>query len=72
MEITALDDEIKSRLRHREESATELSDARLEDFEMLMKSYEPLNADEEYLTVPSRRTAEMTAAELLKLFTFKG
>jgi uncharacterized protein len=71
MEITALDDEIKSRLRHREESATELSDARLEDFEMLMKSYEPLNADEEYLTVPSRRTAEMTAAELLKSSTFE-
>jgi uncharacterized protein len=71
VEITASDDEIKARLRHREESATKVSDARLEDFEMLMKSYEPPNTDEEYLTVTSRRTAEMTAAELLKSFAFE-
>jgi uncharacterized protein len=67
-ETTASDEEIKTRLRRRDKSEKEISDARLEDFEMLTANYEPPAADEEYLAVASH-SPEATAAELLNALT---
>ncbi len=66
IEITASDDEIKARLRQRAKSKTEVSDARLEDFEMLTANYQPPLVDEECLSLGTGSTVEETASELFK------
>lgn len=72
VEITASDEEIVARLRRRDESETEVSDARLEDFELLTANYEHLDAGEEHSSVESRANLEATAIELLKTLLCLG
>ncbi len=66
VEIIASDEEIIARLRRRETSRAEVSDARLEDFEMLRARHEPLDPDEAHSKIPSRLDAETTVTDLLK------
>ena len=66
VEIIASDEEIIARLRRREASWTEVSDARLEDFEMLRARREPLDSDEAHSENASHSAAEATLADLLK------
>jgi aminoglycoside phosphotransferase family enzyme/predicted kinase len=72
VEITATDEEICARLRRREKSHTEVSDARLEDFPILRASYEPPHANEEHIRVESRPNPEVTTTELLKSLVGHG
>jgi uncharacterized protein len=64
--LEASDNQIRQRLRQRNE--TEISDARLEDFEMLNAAFEPASATEqtEMITVPSGATLESTITEVLR------
>ncbi len=66
VEIIASDEEIIARLRRRETSRTEVSDARLEDFEMLRARQDPLDPDEAHSKITSHPDAEATVTELLK------
>jgi aminoglycoside phosphotransferase family enzyme/predicted kinase len=68
VELEASDDEIIRRLRQREESKTEVSDARLEDFETLSAAYDsadPLE-DDRHVIVESSPSAESTFTAALK------
>ena len=61
----------RKRLEARERKAHEVSDARLEDFEMLNRSYEPpLELDLQHrITVGTEHSLEATVAETLKALT---
>ena len=66
VEITASDEEIITRLRSREASRKEVSDARLEDFELLRARYEPFHPNEAHSPIASQSNAETTTTEVLK------
>lgn len=68
VELEASDDEITDRLRHREQSETEVSDARLQDFEMLSAAYERPNVGEDgsQVIVESDSSVEATATKTLR------
>jgi uncharacterized protein len=66
VEITTSDGEIIARLGSREASGTQVSDARLEDFEMLRARYEPLLPEGAHSQIASQSDPEVTATELLK------
>src|SRR5438105_4038716 len=68
VEIDASDDTIRERLRRREQSQTEVSDARVQDFEMLSAAYEQPDAGEDRarVIVKSGPSVEATAIETLK------
>jgi aminoglycoside phosphotransferase family enzyme/predicted kinase len=66
VEITASDEEVIARLRRRDDSEAEVSDARLEDFEMLTAGYEPPDSGDEQLPVESHPSLEATLTEFLK------
>jgi hypothetical protein len=66
VEITASDEEIIARLRSREASRQEVSDARLEDFEMLCARSDPLDPNEAHFRIASQSKAEATTTDLLK------
>jgi len=72
VEITASDEEITARLRRREESNAEISDARLEDFARLTANYEPPVAVEEYSRIESSPDLKATATKLLKALVRLG
>jgi uncharacterized protein len=72
VEITADDEEIRARLRRRENKATEISDARLEDFAKLTAAYERPDASEEYLTIASGPDVEATATTVLRSLICHG
>ena len=72
VEIIASDEEIIARLLRRETSQTEVSDARLEDFEMLRGRHEPLDSDEAHSKVTSHPDAEATVTDLLKAIVETG
>jgi predicted kinase len=71
VETQASEETSKKRLEARERKARELSDARLEDFEMLNRSYEPpLELDLQHrITVGTEQSLEATVAETLKALT---
>jgi predicted kinase len=71
VEVQASEETSKKRLEARERKARELSDARLEDFETLNRSYEPpLELDLQYrITVDTEHSLEATVAETLKALT---
>jgi predicted kinase len=71
VEAQASEETSKKRLEARERKARELSDARLEDFEMLNRSYEPpLELDLQHrITVGTEHSLEATVAETLKALT---
>ncbi|HWM25266.1 MAG TPA: AAA family ATPase [Chthoniobacterales bacterium] len=66
--LDASDNEITERLRHREQSKTEVSDARLEDFEMLSAAYDRPDGGEHETRaiIASSSSVEATATETLK------
>jgi len=68
LELQASDDEIIVRLRRREESTTEISDARLEDFELLSAAYTPADPVEDgsRVIVESGSSVASTALAALK------
>lgn len=68
IEVTASDDVIKSRLKKRRHAIHQVSDARLEDFEVLNHKYEvPDEGDVHTVySVSSDTTLENTALEILK------
>jgi len=68
IEAQAEDDRVKERLAKREAKADEISDARLEDFEMLTQLYEPPTelAGSQLLTVRTTSTSEETLTFALK------
>jgi uncharacterized protein len=68
IELEASDDEITERLTHREQSETEVSDARLQDFEMLSAAYDRPNVREDGTGVVIKSSAgvEATATDTLK------
>ncbi|MGH8094023.1 MAG: AAA family ATPase [Chthoniobacterales bacterium] len=66
VEITASDEEIAARLGERGGSQKEVSDARLEDFEMLRANYEPPHPDETHVQIASQPDVETTVTQLLE------
>jgi aminoglycoside phosphotransferase family enzyme/predicted kinase len=68
VEAQAPDNVVKRRLKSREEKAREISDARLEDFEVLSGSYEPPSelSMRELLIIGTGKTPEITAVKTLK------
>lgn len=68
LELQASDEEIIARLRRREESATEISDARLEDFEILSAAYNAADPVEDgsRVIVESGSSVASTALAALK------
>ena len=68
VQLEASDNEITERLRHREQSETEVSDARLQDFEMLSAAYDRPDAGEDgtRVVIKSGSSVEATATETLK------
>jgi uncharacterized protein len=68
LEMQAPDDTIKQRLAERENTLQEVSDARLEDFEKLSRSYEePTELGEKHLIrMPARLEADMVLEEACK------
>jgi uncharacterized protein len=66
VEITASDEEIIARLRGRAASRQEVSDAWLEDFEMLRARSDPLHPNEAHSQIASQSNAEATTTDLLK------
>ena len=71
VEAQASEKTSRKRLEARERKAHEVSDARLEDFEMLNRSYEPpLELDLQHrITVGTEHSLEATVAETLKALT---
>jgi hypothetical protein len=67
VELDASDDEIKWRLQNRTDGS-QISDARLEDFEILSVSYEPPNPTEqsEMIIIESGGTLESTTGKVLQ------
>jgi hypothetical protein len=67
VELDASDDEIKWRLQNRTDGS-QISDARLEDFEILSVSYEPPNPTEqsEMIIIGSGGTLESTTGKVLQ------
>lgn len=74
LELQTSDDEIIVRLRRREESTTEISDARLEDFEILSAAYNPADPVEDggRVIVESGSNVASTALEALKALLQKN
>jgi hypothetical protein len=68
IELEASDDEITERLCHREQSETEVSDARLQDFEMLSAAYgrPDVSEDGTRVVIKSSASVEATATDTLK------
>lgn len=68
VELVASDNEIIERLRHREQSKTEVSDARLEDFEMLSAAYDRPDVGEDgtRVVITSSSSIEATATDTFK------
>jgi uncharacterized protein len=68
IEAEAPDEVVKQRLEHREGATHIVSDARLEDFEMLMRSYEAPSEIQTHhcLHVATDRPTTMTIAQILK------
>ena len=68
VELTADDETIRARLRQRESSSDVVSDARLDDFEMLQARYEAPNAleDARHIHVASEEDLEHTTREALQ------
>ena len=68
IELEASDDEITERLRQREQSEAEVSDARLQDFEMLSAAYDrpDVREDGTRVVIKSGSSVEDTATETLK------
>jgi uncharacterized protein len=68
IEAEAPDEVVKQRLEHRERATHIVSDARLEDFEMLMRSYEAPSEIRTHhcLHVATDRPTTMTIAQILK------
>ena len=66
--LNASDDEIVERLSHREQSETEVSDARLQDFEMLSAAYDrpDVREDGTRVVIKSSAIVEATATDTLK------
>jgi predicted kinase len=68
VEAQAPDSIVMRRLEGREGKVAEISDARLEDFEVLSGGYEPPSelSERELLVVSTRKAAEMTIVETLE------
>ena len=68
IEITSSDETIKNRLRARDTSEEEVSDARLEDFQKLDDRYDPPNDSEGWsiCSISSDVSVEETRFEILK------
>lgn len=68
IELEASDDEITERLRAREQSETEVSDARLEDFEILSAAYDrpDIGEDGTRVVIKSGSSVEATATQTIK------
>jgi aminoglycoside phosphotransferase family enzyme/predicted kinase len=73
IETQASDETLKSRLIEREGRTDEVSDARLEDFEVLAQSYEaPVEAGQHRLiTMNAERSPELTLVETLKALAYR-
>jgi hypothetical protein len=74
IEAQAADEVLKRRLKQREDATHEISDARLEDFETLTRSYEPPSeVPTDYcLQVATDRPAPVTIEETLKKLVLAG
>jgi predicted kinase len=74
IEAQAPDEVIKRRLEHRQEATHEISDARLENFEMLTRAYEAPSQTRAhyYLQVATDQPVAVTIAETLKKLVLAG
>ncbi len=68
IEVTASEDTIKLRLEQRDEATNQVSDARLEDYDVLNLKYEMPDAEEDYsvYSISSDGALDVTAFEILK------
>ena len=74
IETQASNEILKSRLIERERKTNEVSDARLEDFEMLTRSYQaPVEvAQHRLITIDTGRSLESTLVETLKALAYRA